>query len=315
MTSSPFFFRTTFMGVPHRTEIGDAKAVVLGLPFDCGTHPQRVGSRLGPAAIREQSLLLRAFDFATGVNPLETLRVIDVGDAQVAPGEMDTSYAAIEAAVGAIAERRAVPVTLGGDGAIALPEMRALHRVYPDLVTVHIDAHTDAYPIDGYNTATAFARAVEEGLVDPKLSFQVGMRGSTMMAGVGEYGRSLGYNVIPMNELLERGIATVFLQIHSLIADRPVYLSFDMDFFDPSVAPGVCTPTFGGASAREGLAALEACAGLNLVGVNINTVSPPHDVGGMSALLAATVTLNALNLIARQHQARQASIGKTLLSP
>jgi agmatinase len=76
-----------------------------------------------------------------------------------------------------------------------------------------------------------------------------------------------------------------------------------MDFFDPSVAPGVCTPTWGGATAREGLAVLDACLGLSIVGANINTVSPPHDVGGMSALLAATVTLNALHLIARQHQA------------
>jgi guanidinobutyrase len=91
--------------------------------------------------------------------------------------------------------------------------------------------------------------------------------------------------------------------LRKTIGDRPVYLSYDMDFFDPSVAPGVCTPTFGGASAREGLAALEACGGLNLVGVNINTVSPPHDVGGMSALLAATVALGSLSLIARSRQA------------
>ncbi len=122
----------------------------------------------------------------------------------------------------------------------------------------------------------------------------------------GEYGRSLGYNVIPLAELLERGIAKVFAEIRAHIGDRPVYLSYDMDFFDPSVAPGVCTPTWGGATSREGLAVLEACAGLNLVGVNINTVSPPHDVGGMSALLAAQVTLNALNLIARQHQSKAA---------
>jgi agmatinase len=309
MTTAPFSLAQTFMGVPHRTEIGDAKAVVLGLPFDCGTHPQRVGSRLGPASIREQSLLLRAFDFVNGINPLEALGVVDVGDAKVSPGDLDASYVAIEAAVGAIAETRAVAVTLGGDGAIALPEMRALHRVYPDLVTIHIDAHTDAYPIEGYNTATAFGRAAEEGLVDATRSYQVGMRGTTMLPGVGEYGRSLGYNVIPLAELLERGIAKVFAEIRADIGDRPVYLSYDMDFFDPSVAPGVCTPTWGGATSREGLAVLEACAGLNLVGVNINTVSPPHDVGGMSALLAAQVTLNALNLIARQHQSKAAERG------
>src|SRR4029077_7202222 len=149
-------------------------------------------------------------------------------------------------------------------------------------------------------------------LIDAKRSFQIGMRGSTMTKGVIPHGRSLGYTVIPMQELFRRGIEEVFGEVRKVIGDRPVYLSYDMDFFDPSVAPGVCTPTWGGASAREGLAALEggggatpleACGGRNLVGVNVNTVSPPHDVGGMSALLAATVTLGSLNLIARNHQA------------
>jgi agmatinase len=130
------------------------------------------------------------------------------------------------------------------------------------------------------------------------------MRGSTMVKGVVSHGKSLGYNIIPMDELFRRGLEQVFGEVRSKIGDRPVYLSYDMDFFDPSVAPGVCTPTFGGATAREGLAALEACSGLNLVGVNINTVSPPHDVGGMSALLAGTVALKSLDLIARNHQAR-----------
>ena len=131
------------------------------------------------------------------------------------------------------------------------------------------------------------------------------MRGSTMVPGVHKHGVALGYNVVTMDELLARGIDVVFSEIRRAIGDRAVYLSYDMDFFDPSVAPGVCTPTWGGATAREGLAVLEACAGLNIVGVNINTISPPHDVGGMSALLAATVTLNTLHLIACQHQAPQ----------
>jgi agmatinase len=304
---SSFVQTASFMGLPRSTERSGAKAAIVGLPFDCGTHPYRIGARLGPAAIREQSLLLRPYDVHTDLDPLTALGVVDMGDAPVRPGEVEASFAIIEAAIGEVAESGAVPVSLGGDGAIALPEMRALHRLHPDLVTVHIDAHTDAYPIEGYNTATAFARAVEEGLVEARNSFQIGMRGSTMVQGVLAHGRKLGYNIITMDELLRRGIAEVFAAMRQAVGDRPVYLSYDMDFFDPSVAPGVCTPTWGGASAREGLAALEACGGLNLVGVNVNTVSPPHDVGGMSALLAATVALGSLNLIARNHQAEAAS--------
>jgi agmatinase len=141
--------------------------------------------------------------------------------------------------------------------------------------------------------------------VEAQHSFQIGMRGTTMVPGVLAHGRSLGYTIVTMDELLRRGIAEVFAAMRQVVGDRPVYLSYDMDFFDPSVAPGVCTPTWGGASAREGLAALEGCGGLNLVGVNVNTVSPPHDVGGMSALLAATVALGSLDLIARNHQAER----------
>ena len=294
----------TFMGLPRGSLPSPAKAAIIGLPFDCGVHPYRIGARLGPAAIREQSLLLRPYDVATDLDPIGALGVVDMGDAAVRPGEIEPSFAAVEEAIFALARAGIVPVSLGGDGSIALPEMRALHRAHPDLVTVHIDAHTDAYPIDGYNTATAFARAVDEGLVDAKRSFQIGMRGSVLVKGVIAHAKSLGYNITTMQELLRRGIPEVFAEARRIIGDRPVYLSYDMDFFDPSVAPGVCTPTFGGASAREGLAALEACTGLNLVGVNINTVSPPHDVGGMSALLAGTVALGSLELIARNHQAR-----------
>jgi guanidinobutyrase len=304
MHLSPFVSSSTFMGVPPGDDLSRAKAAILGLPFDCGTHPYRIGARLGPAAIREQSVLLRPYDIATDLNALEALGVVDMGDAPVRPGEIEPSFAAIEEAIGAVVAAGVVPVSLGGDGAIALPEMRALHKRHRDLVTVHIDAHTDAYPIPGYNTATAFARAVEDGLVDGRGSFQIGMRGTVLVPGVIAYGRKLGYTIVTMDELYARGIGEVFAAVRRTVGDRPVYLSYDMDFFDPSVAPGVCTPTWGGASAREGLAVLAACGDLNLVGVNVNTISPPHDVGGMSALLAAHVALGSLNLIARNHQRR-----------
>jgi guanidinobutyrase len=298
--SPPFAAPTTFMGVPHRTGPGDAKAVILGLPFDCGTHPHRIGSRQGPSAIRKMSLLIRRYDAETGIDPLEALAVVDLGDAQVTPGEIEPSYRAIEAALDAALANGAIPVTMGGDGAIALPEMRALHRRYPALAFVHLDAHTDAYPIAGYNTATAFSRAFEEGVVDARRSFHVGVRSSLLVPGVYEYGRQLGYRIIPIDELLERGIPETFAEVTAAIGTAPIYLCFDMDVFDPSVAPGVCTPAWGGLSTREGLAALRACAALNVVGMNVNTISPPHDPADMSAFLAAHVMFEFLVATARR---------------
>lgn len=300
MHDSPFASPVTFMGVPHRSAPGDARAVVLGLPFDCGAHPHRIGSRLGPAAIRKQSLLIRRYDAETGIDPLESLRVIDLGDARVQPGAVDVSYRGIEAALDAALANGAVPLTMGGDGAIALPEMRALHRRYPALAAVHLDAHTDAYPVDGYNTATAFARAADEGIVDARRSFHIGVRSSLLVPRVYEYGRQLGYTIISTEELLLRGIGEVFAQVEKVIEDRPVYLCFDMDVFDPSVAPGVCTPAWDGLSTREGLAALRACGSLDIVGMDVNTISPPHDPADMSAFLAAHVMFEFLVMLARR---------------
>src|SRR5437763_117025 len=82
--------------------------------------------------------------------------------------------------------------------------------------------------------------------------------------------------------------------------ERPVYLCFDMDVFDPSCAPGVCTPSWGGLSAREGIDLLSCLGDLNIVAVDVNTVSPPQDVNGMAAHLCAHVIYETLVLLCRQ---------------
>jgi len=300
-------FRPTrsFMGAPNRYELAGAKAAILGIPFDCGIHPTRIGARLGPNAIREQSTLVRPYqpphaDF----NPLERLGLVDCGDVALTPGLILEAYAKIEAAVSRILEAGAVPVTMGGDGAVTLPQLRALHRKYPNLALLHIDAHTDTYPgkgegLDKYNTATTFTRAAEEGLLDTGHSLHIGARGPLGVQHVFEHTRQFGYELIPGSDLFARGIPLTLAHVHERLSGRPVYLCFDMDFFDPSCAPGVCTPAWGGATAREGLALLQGLAGLDIVATDVNTVSPPHDLGGVTAFLAGTVMLECLTLVAR----------------
>ena len=294
----------TFMSLPYCAEVDGNRAAILGIPFDCGTHPVRIGARYGPHSIREQSALVRPYqpphaDF----NPLETLNVIDCGNAPVTSGLIEESFEAIEASVSRIIDAGAIPVTMGGDGSVTLPQLRAVHRRHPDLVVLHIDAHTDTYPGDGnafhhrYNTSTTFTRAAEERLVDVANSLHIGPRGTIREANVFEHTRAQGYELLDGEELLKRGIGNTLSYVKERLAGKPVYLCFDMDFFDPSCAPGVCTPTWGGASAREGLALLQGLAGLNVVACDVNTVSPPHDVGGMTAFLAATVMLQCLVLV------------------
>jgi agmatinase len=293
----------TFMGVPPKTDAarGVSRACVLGVPFDCGTHPFRVGSREGPDAIRRQSRLLRPFFVdpqGRPVNAIETLGLVDAGNAPCHPGDTDRSYPLIEQAVGDLLDAGMTPVTMGGDGAVTLPQLRAVKKRYADLVVLHIDAHTDTYDLDGFNTATTFTRAAEEGLVDAHSSFHVGARGTTFVDGVLGFGRSLGYNVVPFSEF-EADRARCIAAIRERIGTRPVYLCFDMDIFDPSCAPGVCTPEWGGLNPKEGIALLRALAGMNFVSFDVNTVSPAQDVGEATAFLAATIMLECCALAAQ----------------
>jgi agmatinase len=289
-----FVATSPFMHCRSSFDLDGAAVAVVGIPFDCGVHPTRVGARLGPAAIREQSVLVRAYEPPDqDFDPITELDCIDCGSVKVRPSIIGESYAAIEEGVRRIVSAGTIPVGLGGDGAVTLPQLRAAHSAHPDLVVLHIDAHTDTFPGEGserdrFNTATTFTRAAEERVVDPERSFHIGARGPTYLRDAWAPARALGYRVIPDHECRSRGMPDVVDEIREKLSGRPVYLCFDMDYFDPSCAPGVATPAWGGATAREGLMLLRALAGLRFVAFDINTVSPPHDVGGMTAFLAAS---------------------------
>jgi agmatinase len=290
----------TFMGAPASRDLSGSKAALLGIPFDCGFHPTRIGSRLGPQSIREHSGLVRRYEPPfRDYDPVARLGLVDCGNVKVRSGYVAEAFENIEAAVSEIVQSGVVPLTMGGDGAVTLPQLRALHRCHPDLVVLHIDAHTDTYPDDGeskFTNATTFTRAAEEGVVDAKNSIHLGARGAVATPGLFEYTRSWGYELIPGVELDGRGIPAVLAHICRRLAGKPVYLCFDMDVFDPSVAPGVATPSWGGLSAKEGLAILDGLAGLDFVAFDVNTVSPPHDSAGMTAFLAGTVIHKCLQL-------------------
>ncbi len=199
--------------------------------------------------------------------------------------------------MGAVHRAGAVPVTAGGDGAVTLPQLRAAAARHGPLAVLHFDAHTDSYPCEGYNTATTFTRAGEEGLVVPGEVWHVGLRGMTGCANVWNHARQQGFRTITMDQVIEAGIAATAARLRAAVAGRPLYLCWDMDVFDPAAVPGVCDPVWGGLSAREGLALVRGLAGLDISAVDVNTTSPPHDVAGVTALLAASVACQALRLI------------------
>jgi agmatinase len=304
MTEALFHPPETFMDVPSGLPGAGCRAAILGVPFDCGTHPFHIGARQGPTEVRRQSRLIRRYHPTLADRDILALMgVMDCGNVVLTPGRMEDALTRIDAAAGVILDAGAVPVGIGGDGSVSLPLMRAAARRHPGLVALHIDSHTDAYPYtpdDRYNAATQFTNAAQEGLIDAASTWHVGIRGFTSYSGVVPHAQSLGFRIVTAEDLIRRGFAQAMAEFRDTVAGRPVYLCWDMDVFDPSVAPGVCTPTWGGLSAREGIELMRTLTGLNIVAADFNTVSPPHDVQGMTASLCAHMMMEAMVLLARQ---------------
>ena len=144
-----FTLPLTFMGVPYGRPGAGCRAAILGLPFDCGTHPIRVGARGGPDAVRLQSPLIRRFNPThADFDPVAALGVVDCGNVKLTPGRILDAFERIEQAASRVVEAGAVPVTIGGDGSVTVPVMRAVAKRHQGLVCLHIDSHTDAYAYD-----------------------------------------------------------------------------------------------------------------------------------------------------------------------
>lgn len=297
----------TFMGLPFGHDLENARAAIAGIPFDVGTDAYRIGARHGPRAIRiESGRVGRHFPPHDDLDVLDALGVVDCGDVRLTPSYLDEAHGNIEQAIGEIVDHGAVPCTMGGDGTVTLPQLRALSRRFPELVVLHVDAHTDAVYGSGRAaaTGTTFTRAAEEDLIDTKSSMHIGVRGPHKGGGVYDQSAEQGYALVNFAELRARGIPDVLAEVRERMSGRPVYVCWDMDFFDPAFAPGVCAPTPGGATTEEGLSIIDGLEGLDIVAVDVNTVSPPHDPGGVTALLAARIMYQFLLLQWRRESQR-----------
>jgi len=298
MNDSLFRPPLTFLHLPYSHDFDNAELAILGLPFDCGIDPSRFGARLGPNAIRLASALTSQLLADATPSPMSR-NIIDAGDVNLSLKNIHHAFERIEAAMHRVLGGNCRPVTLGGDGAISLPQMRAIRKFHPDVAVLHFDAHTDAWPLnsnDHFDNTTQFTHGAHENLIDVVNSIHVGTRGPVNAEVAIKYARDLGYEVIPFELMRQWGEDKLTAHLHERLDGRPVYLCFDMDFFDPSVAPGVATPTPGGASAADGIALLRRLKGLDVIAADINTTTPTHDPSGVTAGLAAAVTTECLAL-------------------
>jgi agmatinase len=283
----------TFMRLPHVTDLSGVDAAAVGIPFDTGTS-YRTGARFGPEAIRSASALLRPYHRVFDLELTEALSVVDYGDLPVAPGDTEETFRRVEAALDPLVEAGVFPLFLGGDHTVTLMELRALAKKHGPMALVHLDSHTDtweAYFGQRYFHGTTFKRAVEENLLDPHASTQAGMRGPLYSASDLGDARALGFDVIPAEELHELTPGQYAARVREKIGKRPVFLSFDIDFLDPSVAPGTGTPEVGGFTTAQAIALLRALRGIDLVGCDVVEVAPQYDGPGQQTALAAANVL------------------------
>jgi agmatinase len=292
----------TFMRLPNVRDLENSNVAIVGAPFDTGAS-FRAGARFGPEGIRSVSHLLRPYNPSQEVSIFEHLSVIDYGDVPVVPGYIEESYERIAVGLEEVHRAGVVPIVLGGDHSVALPELRAAAAVHGPLALVQFDSHADtwdAYFGQKYNHGTVFRRAVEEGLLLPKNSIQVGMRGSLYDGGDLEASRELGIELLTTDAVRKLGIEETVDRIQKRVEDAKAYVSFDVDFVDPAFAPGTGTPEVGGFTSLEALGFVRGLSGIDIAGCDIVEVYPQYDgPGQVTALLAATVAFEFMSLLAR----------------
>ncbi|MBK1868468.1 agmatinase [Taklimakanibacter albus] len=300
----PFVGHCTFGKRPICTDWNtiDADVAVLGIPYDMGTQ-YRSGARFGPRAIREASTLFSfghggAYDHEDDVTylPLDKVRIVDVGDADMVHTDTARSHANAELAVRKILERGAMPVVLGGDHAINIPCVRAFSEHGP-IHIVQIDAHLDFVDVrhgvrEGHGNP--MRRAAEQSYVTGLT--QIGIRNVSSTAKEGyEDARARGSSILSVRQARRLGTQGVLDKIPQ---GARYYVTIDIDGFDPSIAPGTGTPSHGGFLYYE---VMEILQGLvkrgNVVGVDLVEVAPAYDPSGITGFLAAQVLLNFIGYI------------------
>ena len=288
------------MRLPHHQTVTGIDFAVVGVPWD-GATSYRTGQRLGPDAIRKVSVTLRPYNLDLDVGIFEHCSGVDYGDLSVVPGYIEDTYDKIETELYPLVEAGVIPVVLGGDHSITLPELRAIAKTHGPVALIHFDSHTDTndqYFGKPYYHGSPFRRAVEENIILPANSIQVGMRGSVYSKDAYDDSTSLGFRVVTMSSVREMGLPRLIETIQDRVGPNKVFVTFDIDVVDPAYAPGTGTPEVGGFTSAEAIDLIQGLKGLNFVAFDVVEVLPAYDVAEITALLAANIVYEFLSLIA-----------------
>lgn len=282
----------SFMRRRYSRDLAGVDVVIWGIPFDAAVS-NRPGARFGPQAIRRASAI---FDgdpqYPLGADPFAELAVVDYGDCVFDYGRHAEIPACIEAQAGAILDAGVHLVSLGGDHYVTWPLLKAHAARHGPLALVQLDAHQDTWDDDGerLDHGTFVARAVRDGVVEPKHSIQVGIR--TMAPA------TCGIEVVDAYAAHEQGARSVIERILARVGGSPAYLTVDIDCLDPAFAPGTGTPVAGGLSSAQALMILRGLQGVDWRGMDVVEVAPAYDHADITAIAAATFVQHYLGLLA-----------------
>jgi len=290
----------TFMRLPHIAlndpNIAKVDIGLVGAPWDSGTT-NRPGARHGPRQLRDLSTMIRAAHGVTGVRPFERLHCADIGDVPPNPVDIADALQRMTTFFDQLKQHSIRPLTAGGDHLCSLPILRSLASDAP-LGLIQFDSHTDLFDsyFEGnrYTHGTPFRRAVEEELIDPKRMIQIGIRGTAYSREDRDFAQAVGIRIITIEDFFNRGVDDVMSEARSVVGTAPTYITYDIDFIDPTFAPGTGTPEVGGPNSFQALQVVRALADVNIAGADVVEVSPPFDPNGMTAWLAVSIMFELL---------------------
>ena len=241
------------------------------------------------------------YNLSTGVRPFELAKIADVGDVPIDHlFNLEEAIKQIAAYFRQIKAAGVIPLSAGGDHSITYPIMQGIAADEP-VGMIHIDAHLDTWGEfygSKFHHGAPFRLAVEDGLLDPKRSIQIGIRGGQNTYEGLEFSTKHGMRVVMMDEFTDIGVDAVIEEARRVVGDGPTYVTFDVDGLDPVYAPGTGTPEIGGITTVEALKLLRGLRGLNLVGGDVVEVAPPFDQTGNTALVGASLMYEIMCLLA-----------------
>ena len=293
----PYSGVPTFLDLPYAADAVGLDIALVGVPMDLGVS-NRPGARFGPRSVRSIERI-GPYHPTFRVVPKGAVRAADVGDVPFRSRySLEQSLEDIEHYYDDLKAQGVRPLSVGGDHSITYPILKALGKSEP-VGLVHIDAHCDtmgAYDGSKFHHGGPFRLAVLDGVLDPERTIQIGIRGSSNMFW--EFSHASGMTVIYMEDFMQMGLTAVAARAREVVGDGPIYVSVDVDGFDPAFAPGTGTPEPGGLEAREGLALLRALRGLNVIGADVVEVAPQYDPTTNTSQLAAQLLFEEFALMA-----------------